>query len=91
MNGRAKSWSVFLLVAGLLVCGGAPAWAQDCNSNGIPDECDIDCGEPSGPWGTPGFVIPSQGCLEVFDFDADADVDLTDFAGFQRAVAGTPE
>ncbi len=42
----------------------------------------------SGPWGSPGFVIPSQDCLDVFDFDADADVDLKDFAGFQRAFTG---
>lgn len=26
----------------------------DCNDNGIPDECDIDCGEPGGPCDVPG-------------------------------------
>ncbi len=26
----------------------------DCNDNGIPDECDIDCGEPGGPCDLPG-------------------------------------
>ena len=28
--------------------------------------------------------MPSQECLDVFDLDADADVDLKDFASFQR-------
>jgi hypothetical protein len=26
----------------------------DCNGNGIPDECDLDCGEPGGPCDVPG-------------------------------------
>jgi hypothetical protein len=26
----------------------------DCNGNGIPDECDLDCGEPNGPCDVPG-------------------------------------
>ncbi|MGB2985633.1 MAG: hypothetical protein WBE26_07090, partial [Phycisphaerae bacterium] len=26
----------------------------DCNGNGIPDECDVDCGEPGGPCDIPG-------------------------------------
>ena len=42
----------------------------------------------SGPWGAAGFVIPLQDCLDVFDFDADADVDLKDFASFQQAFTG---
>ncbi|MBN2561183.1 MAG: right-handed parallel beta-helix repeat-containing protein [Phycisphaerae bacterium] len=29
-------------------------FAQDCNGNGIPDECDIDCGAPGGPCDVPG-------------------------------------
>ncbi len=27
---------------------------QDCNGNGIPDECDINCGEPESPCDIPG-------------------------------------
>jgi hypothetical protein len=30
------------------------AYAQDCNNNGIPDECDIDCGPVGGPCDVPG-------------------------------------
>ena len=29
-------------------------YAQDCNSNGIPDSCDLDCGLPEGPCDIPG-------------------------------------
>jgi len=45
----------------------------------------------SGPWGAPGFVMPSQDCLDVFDLNADADVDLKDFASFQQAFTGGSE
>jgi hypothetical protein len=38
----------------------------------------------SGPGSHPGF----QDCLDVFDFDFDGDVDLRDFAWFQRAFKG---
>ena len=40
------------------------------------------CLSLSGPDGTPGF----RDCIEVFDFNADGDVDLRDFAGFAAAV-----
>ncbi len=33
---------------------GAYEYPRDCNGNGIPDECDIDCGEPGGPCDVPG-------------------------------------
>ena len=42
----------------------------------------------SGPWQAAGFAMPSQDCLDVFDFDADAGVDLKDFAGSQEAFTG---
>ena len=35
--------------------------APDCNDNGIPDECDLDCGEPGGPCDVPGCG-QSQDC-----------------------------
>ena len=41
----------------------------------------------SGPNGAPGFVPPSQGCLDYFDTDADEDVDLVDLAAFQAVFA----
>ncbi|MBN2562223.1 MAG: hypothetical protein JXQ75_14965 [Phycisphaerae bacterium] len=31
-----------------------PIEQGDCNGNGIPDECDIDCGPPNGPCDAPG-------------------------------------
>ena len=40
----------------------------------------------TGPDVTPG----DPGCLAVFDFDADGDVDLPDFVAFQRAFTGSP-
>ena len=39
----------------------------------------------SGPLGSVSFVLPSQECRAAFDFDADTDVDLSDFARFQAA------
>jgi hypothetical protein len=47
-------------------------------------------GRMSGPCRTGVFVMPSQDCLDVFDFDADADVDLRHFGGFRRASTGGP-
>lgn len=43
-----------LVLCGLLV---SPIWsasAQDCNGNGIPDGCDIDCGPSGGSCDLPG-------------------------------------
>ncbi|MCP4248874.1 MAG: hypothetical protein GY778_17665 [bacterium] len=76
---------------------------DDCNANGIFDQCesghgDDDCdgdadvddfvawpacmtGPDNGPY--------AAGC-EVFDFDADDDVDVRDFAGFQGGVLPPP-
>ncbi len=56
--------------------------SRDCNTNGYPDECDRKYWETehtcfSGPG---GGVLP--GC-ECFDYDADGDVDLRDFAAYQ--------
>jgi hypothetical protein len=38
----------------LLLCGYTTAPAQDCNSNGIDDACDLDCGATGGPCDVPG-------------------------------------
>ncbi len=46
----------------------------------------VDC--MSGPIGAAGFVAPSIKCLSTFDFaPADGDVDLQDFAEFQRVFS----
>ena len=46
---------VLAMVSGLVVSAGAvPLQADDCNGNGIPDECDIDCGPSGGPCDVPG-------------------------------------
>ncbi len=56
----------------------APAtYGQDCNSNGIPDPCDISCGAPGGPCDVPGCG-QSQDCNgngvpDQCDPDSDAD------------------
>ncbi len=42
-----RSFKLSLLLAAVVLLGmGTVASAQDCNFNGIPDECDIDCGAP---------------------------------------------
>ena len=46
----------------------------DCNGNGIPDECDIDCGEPGGPCDVPG-------CGESEDCNENGVPDECDIAG----------
>ena len=42
----------------------------------------------SGPWQAPDFVTPSAQCRDAFDFNADTDVDLQDFGGFQESFTG---
>ena len=42
----------------------------------------------SGPWDVADWTMPSPECRNAFDFDADVDVDLNDFAEFQEAFAG---
>ena len=42
----------------------------------------------SGPWDWSNWTTPTQDCLDVFDLDADADVDMVDFAGFQLMFGG---
>ena len=62
---------------------------NDCNSNGVPDACDledetsIDC---NGNW------IPDEcDTMEGGDFDADGDVDLDDYAALADCLAGPDE
>ena len=67
-----------------------PSSPGDWDHDGYVDIDDFfampDC--MSGPWGAPDWVMPSQDCRDVFDFNADADVDLLDFAEFQRGFTG---
>ena len=72
---------------------------QDCNLNGVLDECDV-LGDLNGDdqlsaADFDGFAerlsgpdIPAMPACSLADFDdADGDVDLWDFAGFQAAVS----
>jgi len=43
---------------------GAYELYADCNTNGLPDPCDLDCGEPGGPCDLPG-------CGGSDDYDSD--------------------
>ncbi len=45
----SNSLAVAILVILSFLTGAlSSAFAQDCNDNGIPDACDLDCGEPGG-------------------------------------------
>ena len=82
-------WGVVLLS----VVPGATAFAAasgDFDGNGYVGALDYlyfeTCLDLSGPGHTPGF----RECRDVFDADADGDVDLADFAAFQRARGHLP-
>ncbi|MFH1109856.1 MAG: hypothetical protein V1790_11775 [Planctomycetota bacterium] len=50
-----RSTTVFQVFAGILLFGPAPTKAQsNCNANGIPDACDLSCGQTGGPCDVPG-------------------------------------
>jgi hypothetical protein len=38
----------------------APAFGADCNTNGIDDACDLDCGTPGGPCDLPGCGLSTD-------------------------------
>ena len=38
-----KAWGCLVSCLGILLVGVSPAPADDCNGNGIPDECDLTC------------------------------------------------
>jgi hypothetical protein len=48
------------------------------------EPCIVDYAVFEGCLAGPGVAPPLAECLDVFDYDADADVDLADFAVFQR-------
>ncbi len=86
-------------VAALLLTLTPVAYAQDCNNNGIPDECDIDCGPPGGPCDVPGCGqsadcqpngIPDECELEVHQLAKllAADGAAGDWFGRSVAVSG---
>ena len=81
-NGWIVGWGNYKGVrqAFLLVPG-----TEDCNSNGVPDECDIS-GDPNIDCN--GTGIPDE-CENLNgDYDADGDVDLDDYAAFADCLAG---
>ena len=77
----------------ITVDGTAAAPANDCNANGVPDECDISidfggyCDPMMGPCSTDydGNGVPDE-CELCGDFDADLDVDIDDYWTFMAAT-----
>jgi hypothetical protein len=67
----------------------AETLSGDADADGDVDLRDYrkfeECLSDSGPKGE----TPGPSCLEPFDFDDDADVDVADFAGFQMAFTGS--
>ena len=82
---------------------------NDCNANGVLDECETIAGGDfnadgyvnsmdfvalaeclAGPYTPPTAPSPEcvDACLAAFDDDTDSDIDLADFAVFQRAFGG---
>jgi len=64
----------------------AAGTSGDCNTNSVPDECDITGGSSDD---CNANTVPDE-CetIEGGDFDNDEDVDLDDFAAFVDCVAG---
>jgi hypothetical protein len=58
-----------------------PDGCPDCNSNGISDACDLDCGEPGGPCDVPG-------CGQSLDCDSN---DVPDECETDCNTSGLPE
>jgi hypothetical protein len=67
-------------------CDLAGGTSADCNLNLLPDDCDIAVGRSADcqPNGIPDECDP----MENGDFDADGDVDLTDYARFAGCIGG---
>lgn len=60
MNGVVRFVAVAIMMLGS-VSGVQAGGAEDCNGNGIPDECDISCGVPLSPCDVPGCGGSSDG------------------------------
>ena len=69
---------------------GVPVKEDGSQVGDTEPDCDVDlvdyarfevCLSSGGPGTT-----PPTGCLPLFDFDADDNIDLTDFAAFQNAL-----
>jgi len=56
----------------------------DCNTNGVPDACDVDAGTSTD---CNGNASPDE--CDLMDCDTNGCVDLFDFAGFQCCLAST--
>jgi hypothetical protein len=69
-------WGTYLAILGF----GAP----DCNENGIPDNCDIDCGPPGGECDIPG-------CGESEDCNANGVPDECELQGNDCNENGVPD
>ncbi len=62
------------VISGIFLAEPAPLHGQDCNNNGVPDECDIDCGPSGGSCDFPG-------CGTVSDCNNDGVPDDCQIAG----------
>ncbi|MCH7814090.1 MAG: hypothetical protein IID40_08725, partial [Planctomycetes bacterium] len=67
----------------------------DCNTNGVADDCDVDCGAPgcTPPCATSADCnhngIPDEcDTIDNGDFDGDGTVDLDDYSAFADCMAG---
>ncbi|MBN2448240.1 MAG: choice-of-anchor J domain-containing protein, partial [Phycisphaerae bacterium] len=83
-------------IDGIVIDGSTGAPANDCNMNGIPDECDIlpefggFCDELVQVCDTDynGNGVPDSCTCDFADFDGDGDIDMDDFETF-RVAFGT--
>lgn len=54
---------------------GAHEYYPDCNDNGVPDDCDVDCGSPGGPCDVPGCGQSTDCDRNRIPDECEADVD----------------
>ena len=83
---RKPAFYMMLLIT---MCGIAPALAQDCNSNGLDDVCDIDCGVAAGPCDLPGCGLSADCNTDGVPDDCEADCNSNGVPDDCDIAAGT--
>lgn len=82
--------ALFPVLISVALTAAQPMGSGDFDNNGFIDRFDFiffsTCAAISGP----GVEPPIQCCRDVFDMDGDTDVDLVDFAFYQRAQGHLP-
>ncbi|MBK8267233.1 MAG: hypothetical protein IPK83_02565 [Planctomycetes bacterium] len=97
---RDKRWglrpaAVFVSLVGMFLCANQ-SLAQDCNSNGIPDACELSCGTPGGPCDVAGCGTASDcygnGVPDVGDLNlSGSSLDFTNqFVKIPRSISLEP-